>query len=165
MLKVNRALPVLMSALLVFSANPAALAADGLNFKIYSPETTTAPAEDTAKETKSEPVNAFGSLKEETPTEDKIVEEAPKPIQEPAAATEAAAEPTVSTEAAAEPSTSTAETSSASGSASQPIDSLIDPEVKKAATTEPTTKKTASKPLLPKRFVAIPHFMSTEPRP
>lgn len=147
MLKVNRALPVLMSALLVFSANPAALAADGLNFKIYSPETSTAPAEDTAKETKSEPVNAFGSLKEETPTEDKIVEEAPKPAQEPAASAETAAEPAA---AAAEPATTTAETSSTGGSASQPFDSLIDPEVKQAATTttDPTTKKTASKPLL-----------------
>lgn len=142
MLKVNRALPVIMSALLVFSAQPAAHAADGLNFKIYSPETSTAPSEDTAKEAKSAPANEFG-LKEETASEDKVVEEAPK-----AAEPTATAEPAATTEAAAEPSTSTMETSSASGSASQPIDSLIDPEVKKAATTDSTATKTASKPLL-----------------
>lgn len=139
MLKVNRALPVIMSALLVFSAHPAALAADGLNFKIYNPETSTAPAEDTAKEANPAPTNDFGALKEETPTEDKIVEEAPKPVAEPAATTETAADPAPTTETTAE---------TAAGSASQPIDSLIDPEVKKAATTDSTAKKTASKPLL-----------------
>jgi len=133
-----------MSALLVFSAQPAALAADGLNFKIYSPESSTPPSEESG--TKSAPSSDFGALLEETPTEDKIVEEAPKPSAEPAV-TETASETAPTTETAAEPAPTT-ETSSASSSASQPIDSLIDPEVKKAASPEASTKKTASKPVL-----------------
>lgn len=143
LLKINRALPVIMSALIVFSAHPAAFAADGLNFKIYSPESSAAPAEDTAG-AKSEPAGEVGGLlKEETPTEDKVVEEAPKT---PAAeATETSA---TSSESTASDTTSSSESTTTAGSASQPIDSLIDPEVKKEATAATTTTKETKKQVL-----------------
>jgi hypothetical protein len=144
LLKINRALPVIMSALIVFSAQPAAFAADGLNFKIYSPETSASPAED-ASPSKSAPADDLGGLlKEETPSEDKVVEEAPK--------APAAAEPTAtSTEAPASESTTAGESTpstTAGGSASQPIDSLIDPEVKKEASDGASAKKDSKKQVL-----------------
>lgn len=141
MLKINRALPVIMSALIVLSAQPAALAGDGLNFKIYSPETSSAPNEE-ASGSKPAAQGEFG-LKEETPTEDKIVEEAPKA----APAAEATAAPEATAETATEPATPSSETTSA-GSASQPIESLIDPEVKKEATTAASPKKSTQKQVL-----------------
>ncbi|HIA53208.1 MAG TPA: hypothetical protein EYN91_14155 [Candidatus Melainabacteria bacterium] len=151
MLKINRALPVIMSALIVFSAQPAAFAADGLNFKIYSPETSAAPAEE-ASGTKSAPADdASGLLKEETPTEDKIVEEAPKTpaadATEPTATSTdaAAAEPTSASESA---TSSESATTTTAGSASQPIDSLIDPEVKKDASAGTTAKQETKKQVL-----------------
>lgn len=140
MLKIKRALPVLMSALIVLSANPAALAGDGLNFKIYSPETSAAPQEE-ASSSPATPAGDF-SLKEETPTEDKIVEEAPK--EAPTA--ETAKEATSDTEA--ESASTSSETPSTSASASQPIDSLIDPEVKKEAAATASPAKPAQKQLL-----------------
>ena len=139
MLKINRALPVIMSALIVFSAHPAAFAADGLNFKIYSPESSAAPAEDAAA-AKSTPADDLGGLlKEETPAEDKVVEEAPK--------TPAAEEPAAATTAAETPA-SESTPATAAGSASQPIDSLIDPEVKKDAAGTATERKETKKQVL-----------------
>ncbi len=136
MLKINRALPVIMSALIVFSAQPAVLAGDGLNFKIYNPESSAAPAEE-ASSAPTAPAGEFG-LKEETPTEDKIVEEAPK----------ATPEAETAKETAAEPAATSSETPSTSESASQPIESLIDPEVKKEAAATASQKKPAQKQLL-----------------
>lgn len=145
MLKINRVLPVIMSALIVLSAQPAALAGD-LNFKIYSPETSPAPEE--ASGTKSSPAKDAGDnfgLKEETPTEDKIVEEAPK-AESTSEAAEAAETP-AATEAASD-ATASESTNTTTGSASQPIDSLIDPEVKKDSTAGATAKKETKKQVL-----------------
>ncbi len=132
-----------MSALIVLSTQPAALAGDGLNFKIYSPETSPPPEE--ASGSKEAPSNDSFGLKEETPTEDKIVEEAPKSdsTSQPAAAAETPAP----TEAASDAASSESSTTTA-GSASQPIDSLIDPEVKKQTTTSATAKKDTKKQVL-----------------
>lgn len=146
MLKINRALPVIMSALIVLSAQPAVLAGDGLNFKIYSPETSSAPPEE-ASGSQPAPSGDF-SLKEETPTEGKMVEEAPKSAPE----AEAAAE--TPQETAAEPATTSSETSTSSSSASQPIESLIDPEVKKEAAAS-TTSKTDTKKQVLQGFVRV----------
>jgi len=166
LLKVNRALPVIMSALIVLSTQPAVLAGDGLNFKIYSPEASTAPAEEDASEAKTEAKPEAKSeaksaaeadvagLKEETPTEGKIVEEAPKAVPETEAAKEAATESPAETSAkpsaatADEAATTSSESTSAGSSASQPIDSLIDPEVKKEAAGSSSGEKTTEKKLL-----------------
>jgi len=159
-----------MSALIVFSGQPAAFAADGLNFKIYSPESSAAPAED-ASSAKAAPADDTSSLlKEETPTEDKIVEESPKaPAAEEAAGGSAASSgstssstataPSAATDTSASDSATTSDSAAASdstssttagGSASQPIDSLIDPEVRKEATAASgaTTKATGKKQVL-----------------
>ncbi|MCC7531400.1 MAG: hypothetical protein IT342_23055 [Candidatus Melainabacteria bacterium] len=141
MLKINRALPVIMSALIVFSAQPSALAGDGLNFKIYNPETSAAPQEEAAS-SKDAPAGDFGGLKEETPTEDKLVEEAPKAAPETETAKQTA------TETPFEPASTSSESTSLQESTTQPIESLIDPEVKKEADAAASPKKATQKQVL-----------------
>jgi hypothetical protein len=141
LVKVNRALPALMSALLLISAQPMAFAADSepkLNFKIYSPEGPS-PVKDEDSAATPAPSTDASALQEETPSEDKMVE-TPKPVETP-------------TETSAP---STAETpSSEDTTVTKPIESLIDPAVKEesstssnATTTTTEIKKPAQKTLL-----------------
>lgn len=152
--KVNRALALFMSALIVFAAQPAAFAGDKdskLNFKIYnpdaasSPDASSAPAADSPATTPSSDLG----LTEETPTEDKVVE---TPKETPSTTPETEAAPTT---AATESDTTSAE-STATGSASQPIDNLIDPAIKDAGTTTTDTTKKAAKPLLQGKVSVVP---------
>lgn len=150
MVNVNRALPILMSALLLISAQPMAFAADSepkLNFKIYSPEGPS-PTKDEDSTPAAPAASADTSgLQAETPSEDKVVE-TPKTVETP---TETPV-PTAAETPATEDSTAT-----------KPIESLIDPSLKDEASTSSSTTTTTTEVKKPAQKTLLQGFVRVVP--
>lgn len=150
MVNVNRALPILMSALLLISAQPMAFAADSepkLNFKIYSPEGPS-PAKD-EDSTPAEPAASSdtSALQAETPSEDKMVE-TPKTVE----TTTETSVPTAAETPAIEDSTAT-----------KPIESLIDPSLKDEVSTSSSTTTTTTEVKKPAQKTLLQGFVRVVP--